>query len=304
MIEAFSRKPPPSRPSPLTRSPKGARAMSYPCGIATEDDTAGSKRSTGRPRPFWGEGWGEGARRPTSAVTGAWLWPVLAMISLGCDRSVQPKTSYRPVPGDRVVDFATLYQENCAGCHGADGKLGPAPPLNDSIFLSIVPDAVVLGLITEGRPGTPMPAFARNNGGPLTNDQVKALAAGIQRRWGSRAPVRTDLPAYSTAKSSAAGDKARGLKVFARACGPCHGPDGEGKDGKAGAIHEPDFLKLVSDQCLRRYIITGRPDLGMPDFADKNGRGSDFQPLTSVEIADLVALLVDWRGAEPAPAAR
>jgi cytochrome c oxidase cbb3-type subunit III len=304
MIETPRWTPRPAPPSPLTLSPKGARAMTYPRGVAFKEDTARSKRASGRPRPFWGEGWGEGAKRPFSAVTRAWLLPMLAVISFGCDRSDQPKTSYRPVPGDRVVDFATLYQENCAGCHGADGKLGPAPPLNDSIFLSIVPDAVVLGLITEGRPGTPMPAFARNNGGPITNDQVKALAAGIKRRWGSGRPVRADLPAYSIGESATAGDKARGLRVFARACGPCHGPDGEGKDGKAGAIHDPDFLKLVSDQCLRRYAITGRPDLGMPDFADKNGRGSDFQPLTSAEIADVVALLADWRRAEPAPAAR
>ena len=187
-----------------------------------------------------------------------------AVLALGCDRIDQPKAADRPVPADRVVDFATLYKENCAGCHGADGKLGPAPPLNDPIFLSIVPDAVVLGLISEGRPGTPMPAFARNKGGPLTDDQVKAIAAGIKPRWGSDAPVRTDLPAYSIGATAAAGDKERGLKVFARACGPCHGANGEGKDEKAGAIHDPDFLKLISDQCLRRYAITGRPDLGMP----------------------------------------
>ena len=59
----------------------------------------------------------------------------------------------RPVPADQVVDFATLYEQNCAGCHGADGKLGPAPPLNDPLFLAIVPDDGLLGVISEGRPG-------------------------------------------------------------------------------------------------------------------------------------------------------
>jgi len=233
--------------------------------------------------------------RVRSRALGLRLWPLLAVIATGCD---QRQAAYRPVPADRVVDFGTLYAENCAGCHGADGTLGPAPPLNDRIFLSIVPDAVVLSLITDGRPGTPMPAFARNKGGPLTDEQVKALAAGIQRRWGSGRRVRADLPAYSIGANSAAGDKARGLTVFGRACGPCHGAKGEGKE-QVGAINDPDFLKLVSDQCLRRYTITGRPDLGMPDFADKHGRASDFQPLTSGEIADLVALLANWRRAEP-----
>jgi cytochrome c oxidase cbb3-type subunit III len=241
--------------------------------------------------------------RARSPALGSWLWSLLAVMALGCDRSEQPKTADRPVPADRVVDFRMLYKENCAGCHGADGTLGPAPPLNDPIFLSIVPDAVVLGLISEGRPGTPMPAFARNKGGPLTDDQVKALAAGIKPQWGSGAPARTDLPPYSVGATSAAGDKERGLKVFARACASCHGANGEGNGEKAGAIHDPDFLKLISNQCLRRYAITGRPDLGMPNFANNSGRGSDFQPLASGEIADLVALLADWRRAAPVQSA-
>jgi cytochrome c oxidase cbb3-type subunit III len=242
--------------------------------------------------------------RVRSAALGSWLWPLLAVLAVGCARSGQPRAADRPVPADRVVDFAVLYKENCAGCHGVDGTLGPAPPLNDPTFLSIVPDAVVLGLISGGRPGTPMPAFARNKGGPLTDDQVKAIAAGIKPRWGSDAPARSDLPSYATGAEAVAGDKERGRKVFARACAPCHGSNGEGKDEQAGAIRDPDFLKLISDQCLRRYAITGRPDLGMPGFADKRGRASDFQPISAVELADLVALLADWRRADPLQVAR
>ena len=37
----------------------------------------------------------------------------------------------------------------------------------------------------------------------------------------------------------------------------------------------------------------------MPGFAEKSGRSSDFQPLTSIEIADVVALLAHWREAGP-----
>lgn len=224
-----------------------------------------------------------------------WLLPLLALLAAGCHRSESTETAYRPVPSDRILDFATLYRQNCAGCHGADGTLGPAPPLNDPLFLSIVPDSVVLGLISEGRPGTPMPGFSRDNGGPLTDEQVKALAAGLKPRWKLARESHTDVPPYSAGETSARGDKERGLKVFTRACAPCHGANGEGNPDQAGAINNPAFLALISDQCLRRYAITGRPDLDMPDFADNTNRSTDYKPLTSAEINDLVALLAHWR---------
>ncbi len=59
-------------------------------------------------------------------AAGRWLWPLLPILALGCDRIDQRHAANRPVPADRVVDFAVLYKENCAGCHGADGMLGPA----------------------------------------------------------------------------------------------------------------------------------------------------------------------------------
>jgi len=52
----------------------------------------------------------------------------------------------------------------------------------------------------------------------------------------------------------------------------------------------------MSDQILHSYIITGRHDLGMPDFADPKGRDkTTFKPLTSQEVSDIVALLASWR---------
>jgi hypothetical protein len=67
--------------------------------------------------------------------------------------------------------------------------------------------------------------------------------------------------------------------------------------GLVGAINDPAFLSLISDQALRRIAITGRPDLApsMPDFADDNSRPPNYQPLTSREITDLVAFLASWR---------
>jgi hypothetical protein len=72
------------------------------------------------------------------------------------------------------------------------------------------------------------------------------------------------------------------------------GGGGEHK-GRPGAIHEPAFLALMSDKALRRVVITGRPDLGMPAYDGMAGRPADFQPLTSAQVDDLVALLASWR---------
>jgi mono/diheme cytochrome c family protein len=211
------------------------------------------------------------------------------------------------VPADQVKDFGTLYATNCAGCHGADGKLGPAPPLNDAIFLAIVPDAELLRVITEGRTvsptqKSPMPAFLRDKGGPLTAAQVKVLAGGIKERWGASKPKAGSLPAYLAPAEVNSAKKGEGARVFARACAGCHGKQGQGgKNGEqqVGAINNQAFLALISDQALRRYAITGRPDLGMPAFDGTDGRSKEFRPLSAPEIDDLVALLAFWRQGKP-----
>jgi mono/diheme cytochrome c family protein len=109
------------------------------------------------------------------------------------------------------------------------------------------------------------------------------------------------VPSYLPAPD-AVGNRENGVKVFARACASCHGDRGQGgnysgkPDGRSvGAINDPVFLALISDQALRRLVITGRPDLGMPDYAGSKGRPEGFKPLSSQEVADLVILLASWR---------
>jgi mono/diheme cytochrome c family protein len=221
-----------------------------------------------------------------------------ALAIVGCDLPGKPNPADRPVTPDQIVAFKPLYQVNCSGCHGADGNLGPAPPLNDETFLAIIPEAELLHVINDGRTGTPMPAFAQKSGGTLTDAQVKALVEGIKSSWKSATPPDEVSPAYQITKTdnpqSASGSRGRGTEVYARACANCHGASGEGGDN-GGAINDPAFLALISDQALRRIVITGRTDLGMPTFAEADGRSAEFHPLTSAEIDDLVALLADWR---------
>jgi cytochrome c oxidase cbb3-type subunit III len=255
------------------------------------------------------------------------LVALVAVLAAGCDFPGRPNPADRPVPANQVKDFDTLYGTRCAGCHGADGKLGPAPPLNDPLFVAIVPDDELLKVISNGRSvsptqRTPMPAFlvsqlgsltaaqvkARaeldenhpgpQQLGPLTDEQVQVLAQGIKKSWKAAAPSKAAVPPYLASTKGGSGNKEQGARVFARACAGCHGENGKGDDsgtGQGAAINNPAFLALISDQALRRIAITGRPDLGMPPFEGTDGRSDDFKPLTSDEINDLVALLADWR---------
>jgi mono/diheme cytochrome c family protein len=221
------------------------------------------------------------------------LLTLLVVLAAGCDPPGRPK---EPGPEDQAAQFNALYAKRCSGCHGADGEFGPAPPLNDPIFLAIVPDEALLRVIREGRAVTPaqkspMPAFAGDRGGPLTPQQVEVLATGIKKRWGGAA-LKGKPPPYLAPPQ--AGDRERGEKLFDLACVACHGKNGQGAD-RAGAVNNRDFLALISDQALRRIIITGRHDLSMPDYSDSEWRSPKFEPLTSEQVNDLVALLAYWR---------
>jgi len=184
-----------------------------------------------------------------------------------------------------VTDFKTLFDENCIGCHGVDGKHGPAPVLNSSVYLALVPQESLRQTIEQGRPGTPMPAFAQSQGGPLSDAQVNALVTGIRQKWAQAEDLNgVTLPPYNA--PSGVADHARGKEVFAMACASCHG-----NQGRAGSITDRSFLSLISDQGLRTSTIVSRPDLGAPDW-----RGYiPGRALNNQEIDEVVAYLVSLR---------
>jgi mono/diheme cytochrome c family protein len=241
------------------------------------------------------------------------------ILAAGCTLRGKPTEADRYHRPEEVLEFATLYRDNCAACHGADGKLGPGPPLRDDLFRALIPTAEVEKVVSHGRTGTLMPAFTRKNGGILTETQVQILVHeikgiaykverdaaggvkvvsdhnGVAPSWGIPGPMK-DAPSYLVEKKPK-GDWQRGAKIFQTACATCHGDHGLGTDNGL-RINDAAFLTLNSDQILRRYIITGRSDLHMPDYRDHEGRSADFVPLTSEQIADLTALLAFWRTGE------
>jgi mono/diheme cytochrome c family protein len=183
-----------------------------------------------------------------------------------------------------VMDFNILYGENCAGCHGSQGKGGAAVALSDPVFLAIADNVTIRRTAANGVPGTPMPAFAQGAGGMLTDRQIDAIASGIRSHWANSDALRdTNLPTYRTQDT---GDAARGAAVYGTYCSSCHGPDGRGGK-KASSIVDGSYLALVSDQNLRTNVIIGRPELGAPDWrSDVPGK-----PMSDQDISDVVAWL-------------
>ncbi len=84
-----------------------------------------------------------------------------------------------------------LWSLNCASCHGLRGEGGTAPALNSQQFLASVTDEQFQLLVSVGVPGTQMNAYSQDFGGPLTSEQIKALAIYV-RSWEDNAPDRPD----------------------------------------------------------------------------------------------------------------
>ena len=188
----------------------------------------------------------------------------------------------------QVLSFDTLYQQNCAGCHGDQGRGGAAIALNSAVYLKIVDDATLRSVTSRGVSGTAMPAFAQSSGGMLTDEQVNAIVAGIRSRWSKQDSLSATLPTYS---ATAPGDPQHGGGVYGAYCASCHGVAGRG-GSHAGSIVDDSFLNLVSDQYLRTIVIVGRPELGAPDW-----RGNvPGQPMSQQDVADVVAWLSSQRG--------
>ena len=218
------------------------------------------------------------------------LGSVVALASCDAVPGRPSKNSEALAPSE-VVEFRPLYAANCAGCHGAEGRGGAALGLADPVYLAIADDRVIRNAIANGVSATAMPPFSQTAGGMLSDAQIDVITKGI-RSW-SR-PNALDGVAPPPYSARAPGDSRRGEAAFGVFCASCHGPRGEGT-AKGSAITDDSFLALVSDQGLRTLTITGRPELGAPDWrGNVTGR-----PMSDGEVTDVVAWLASRRAQYP-----
>src|SRR5258708_16796891 len=101
------------------------------------------------------------------------LAPVILL--LGCGDRIEHYT----LP-DQITDFTALYGNNCAGCHGREGRNGAARPLNDPVFLAVIGKQTLKDVIASGVLRTAMTAFAQNAGGTLTDPHIHNVARHIE----------------------------------------------------------------------------------------------------------------------------
>jgi len=206
------------------------------------------------------------------------LGAMLLLVCLtSCEKHVEQYT--RP---EQVMDFQALFSENCAACHGAEGKNGAAQTLNDPVFQHLIGPDQLRKNITQGVPGSSMPGFSRMAGGFLTDKQIDVLVNGMQQKWGGDAQEVGNLPPYS----ADAGNVQRGENVYNQYCAGCHAGTGKG-----GSVIDPRFLQLVSNQSLRTAVIERSPGHNWRSYVAGHA-------LTADEISDVVAWLASHRQKE------
>ena len=235
-----------------------------------------------------------------SGSAGLWVLVASALFVPGCGHPPgRPGPGPQVVRPEKVLDFATLYKSNCAGCHGANGVGGAAISLANPVYLAVAGEDVLRNVTAKGIPGKLMPGFAKSAGGSLTDEQVNVLVHGMVQQWA--APVMLSSQSLPPYKATLPSDAGRGQQAYGVFCVSCHGPNGEGhqpgaKDTlqKIGSIVEPSYLDLISDQGLRSILIAGRRDQGMPDWRSDAG-----EPMTDQQITDIVAWMASKRTVNP-----
>lgn len=225
--------------------------------------------------------------------------PALALTTIlaftGCTLRGKPAPGPEVPRPDSILDPVVLFRNNCAACHGAEGKHGAAMTLNDAVYLAIVDDDTLRMTISKGRTGTAMSAFAQKEGGMLTAEQIDAIVHGIRQRWGQPNVLSgVTTPPYA---AKAPGNSQPGQAAYNTYCASCHGTGNQGGP-KAGSVTNGAYLSLISDQGLRTLVIAGRPDFDAPDWRN-NVPG---HPMSDQEISDVVAWLASQRS-QPSSAA-
>ena len=226
----------------------------------------------------------------------------LALALAGCSGVPGTLRESPPARPEQVLDFKTLYNQNCRACHGENGQNGPSMDLANPEFQALVDDNTLRDIISHGLIGTQMPAWSEQAGGTLTDQQINAIIGGMRKEWAKpNAFAGATPPPYH---QPSGGNAQHGQQVYQQRCAGCH----QGNDRQQP--NSPVYLSLVSDDVLRSIIIAGRPDINQPDFRGPEPPGiagqwlgPQRQPLAQQDVTDIVAYLHAQRNPDTVSAA-
>jgi len=142
-----------------------------------------------------------------------------------------------------------LFANNCAMCHGSDGRGAPGfPNLADDDWLYGGDFETVLASVTQGRSGAMPPMAAA-----LGEDGLEEVVAYVRQLSGQPADAE---------------EASEGRELFSTICAACHGMDGTGNQA-LGAPNLADEIWLYGgdEETITQTITEGRAG-NMPAHAD------------------------------------
>ncbi len=231
--------------------------------------------------------------------------------------------------GRAIEDGASLYNQACVTCHGANGEGLVGPALNAADLLvpepgeSLPPRLIARGwkgdlhsflvtTISGGRVGTVMPAWGQKAGGPYTDIQIDNIATFIEnwaldpgKKWGGATervaiggvepappPVAEVVPSPPP-RDVRSPELGRYLFQGPAGCAECHTFDG------ATGVIGPDLTGVVQNKG-RDYVYNSIKD---PTAA---GHDKTVMPeslafsLSEIEIQSIIDYLENPEAARPA----
>ncbi len=172
---------------------------------------------------------------------------VTASVILTAQHGAAQKNPFADKP-EAIEAGKKLFDQVCAGCHGAKGDGGRGPSVNKGTFKRGNEDAQLFGVIKNGISGTAMPAMG------LTDDEVWRLVSYLRSLGGGSNEKITGSVAAGELIFTGKGD-----------CLSCHMVNGQ------GSRFAPDLStigNLKSDELKKIILKPGSREGYMPNFVE------------------------------------
>ena len=182
---------------------------------------------------------------------------------------------------ERVEAGQSVYDANCAACHGAEGEGMIGPNLTDGYWMHGGSPQAIAVSIRDGIPDKGMPGWDSS----LSAEDIENLTGFILSIQGSepanaKAPEGTLYEAEPEAAVQVSDDPAvvaAGGDIYGQHCASCHGAGGEGLIGPS--LIDEEWARQVTPDDISASIRDGVPEKGMPAW-DSMLNGDDIAAVT------------------------